>query len=978
MVGLAELEAQGLIEAAEENGHPFRHFRPKFQVSLVLRSRRLGSQVARPRFAGRMPLPRPVSNTLGLLVVCAAIGGLLVSVTTASPAVADYAPGTNDVVGVGPDAAQYMMDFLDDGDPEGDPGFNTSGNRYKTVSFDATPDANGRYGYLAGTSVASPEALDPTVVLRAGANPVQRVSSSAGAIAALLAVASPADRYVDFAVTTSPPTTAQNAQAVSDGWAGLQTVQLGTDDIEMVADAASTNVPAGLSAQQLVQIYECQDTKWTQVGGTSSGAITPAIPQQGTELRADFLASLQAVNGGSAITLGSCVVTVEANDPYGVTGNASPANVIEPFSAGRLNLLTGSSGDTSAAASSGAGYFHDPSVPVPGSAAAEPAGVRALTGNPSDGNGNYKDVQGLYIVYRDSDQASATGWEPGSRLNWAQTLFCDPGGPTPWVATAAAQVDIAEAGIVPDYSCGGGAPGAPPVQVCSNASLLSGPASAPAGAVTIPAGVDTSYFDNPLPASTTYYFAAGTHYLGSGEYDQIQPGSGDTFIGAPGAIISGNDTGSAGYVQNNFAFVGAGTSVTGVTIEYLAIEDFDPPGSQGAVNTNSNDGWMIEHDTMQDNLPGAAMMIGSHNSIEYNCLTQNGEYAFNGYQTPEDPESSALTGGPQDITLSFNEISYNDTCNWEESANFPITPPSGCAGAGQYAGCGCSGGGKFWQAENVTVTDNYVHDNYGTGIWVDTDNDGFDIQGNYVVRNYGEGLIYEISYNALVSDNTFASNAWGSGPTLSGFPDGAVYISESGGDSRVPNSFGYSSLDVTGNVFTNNWGGVILWENSDRFCGDESDGACTLVDPPVATVTSCPAALANSAENQPTHNPDYFDLCRWKTQNVTVSGNTFDFNPAAIGSSCTDANDCGFNGLFSEVGVTVPYTGWVVPLDISDRQSDVFADNTYNGPWNFMGFVQGDQITWPQWSSGFEDQNGSNDFFDSQDAGSTFNPAPTS
>jgi hypothetical protein len=476
--------------------------------------------------------------------------------------------------------------------------------------------------------------------------------------------------------------------------------------------------------------------------------------------------------------------------------------------------------------------------------------------------------------------------------------------------------------------------------------------------------------------STTYYFAAGTHYLGSGVFSQIQPASGDTFIGAPGAVISGDNAASSGYTENDFAFVGTSPSVTGVTIEYLTIEDFAAPGSQGAVNTNSNDSWTIEHDTIQDVVPGAAMMIGSSNVIEDNCLTQNGEYAFNGYQSPSDPESSAVTGGPQDITMEYNEISYNDTCNWEDSANFPITPPSGCSGQGEFNGCGCSGGGKFWQAENVTVADNYVHNNYGTGLWADTDNDGFDIQGNYIDGNFSEGLIYEISYNALIQGNTFADNAWGSGPALGGFPDSAVYISESGGDSRVTNSFGYRTLAVAGNVFTNNWGGVVLWENSDRFCGDGSDDACTLVDPPVATLTSCPAALSNPAENQPADTPDYFDLCRWKTQNVTVSGNVFNFNPADIGSDCTVANYCGFNGLFSEVGVTVPYTGWIVPLNISDHQDNVFTGNTYNGPWNFDGFNQGDVISWSQWTSGFEDQNGSSDFFDGQDAGSTYDATP--
>lgn len=508
--------------------------------------------------------------------------------------------------------------------------------------------------------------------------------------------------------------------------------------------------------------------------------------------------------------------------------------------------------------------------------------------------------------------------------------------------------------------------------MCGNSSLLNGPAAAPAGAITVPAGDNSSMFNYQLPASTTYYFAAGTHYLGSGQFSQIQAGSNDTFVGAPGAIISGDNSSSPGYVQNNFAFMGYGTGVTGVTIEYLTIEDFTPPGSQGAINGSSDDNWTIEHDTVQDNAPGAALMLGSGNTIEYNCLTANGQYAFNGYQSPGDPAASAVTGGSQNIVLSDNEISYNNTCNWDEVSNFPVKSPSSCAGAGEFNGCGCDGGGKFWQNENVTVEDNYVHNNYSVGIWADTDNDGFDIQGNYFSNNYAEALMYEISYNALIKGNTFVDNAWGQGPSLQ-FTDSAIYISESGGDSWVPNSFGYSTLAIESNTFTNNWGGVVLWENSGRFCGDGYDGVCTLADPGVATTKSCPAALASAGQNQASDTPDFFDLCRWKTQNVTVSGNVFNFTPSAIGSDCTVANSCGFNGLFSEYGETTPYTAYVVPGDIANKQNDVFSNNTYNGPWNFNSYTLGNNVSWSQWTAGYNDPN-SNVPVVAQDTGSTYHP----
>jgi len=552
-------------------------------------------------------------------------------------------------------------------------------------------------------------------------------------------------------------------------------------------------------------------------------------------------------------------------------------------------------------------------------------------------------------------------------LNLTQPARDQPGSGAPG-PTAPAPTASATSTPAPPPPAAAGAPTA----VCGNAGVLSGPASAPAGAVTVPAGNNASLFGDQLPAGTTYYFAAGTHYLGSGEYAQINPGRNDTFIGAPGAIISGDDSGSSGYHQNDFAFVGNGTGITGVTIAYLTIENFSPPGSQGAVNTNSDDNWTITHSTIKGNVPGAAMMVGSGNTIEHNCLTGNGQYAFNAYQNPGDPQESKVTGGPQNIVLSDNEISYNDTCNWEAFSKFPVRTPAGCAGAGQFDGCGCSGGGKFWQAQNVTVRDNYVHDNYSVGIWADTNNDGFDIGGNYFSANYAEALIYEISYNALIKGNTFTDNAWGTGAADSGFTDSAVYISESGGDSRVPNSFGYSTLAIEGNTFIDNWGGVVLWENANRFCGDGSDDACTLVSP-AATQATCKSALGNSAANQPADNPDYFDMCRWKTQNVTVSGNSFRFNPASIGSACTAARSCGFNGLFSQYGSTKPYSAWVVPVNISRHQNNVFKDNTYTGPWNFDGFALGDTVSWSQWTSGFTDDNGSNASFGAQDGGSTYN-----
>jgi len=512
-------------------------------------------------------------------------------------------------------------------------------------------------------------------------------------------------------------------------------------------------------------------------------------------------------------------------------------------------------------------------------------------------------------------------------------------------------------------------------QICGS-SILNGPSSAPGGATTVPAG-DNSAFS--FSASTTYWFAAGTHTIGNSVFSQIQPAAGSVFTGAPGAILSGQGI-------NHFAFTGTQGNVT---IEYLTIEDFAPPGGQGAVNINGNPDWTVEYDTIQDNVPGAAMMLGSNSVTEYNCLTENGEYGFNGYSVND---TSPVTGGIFNVTLTGNEISYNDTCNWEVDASFPITPPAGCTGAGQFAGCGCSGGGKFWETDGATVSDNYVHDNYAVGMWADTNNAGFGFTGNYVSGNYATGIEYEISYNALIQDNIFVRNAIGVGPNNPDFPSSAVYLSESGSDPRVGTAYN-STYQITGNQFYDNWGGVVLWENSNRFCtspANTSTGTCTLVNPQ-ANLSTCsynqpspiPPSRPVSGSAPPSSrrghtrggttqgqnfslligtNP-YINDCRWKTQNVQVTGNLFDFTPGNIGATCTTGNYCGFNGIFSQFGSIYPYQGTTVENSITFSQGDLFTGNTYCGPWQFDILAQGNVGTWATWQGSPY----------SQDAGSTLN-----
>ena len=151
------------------------------------------------------------------------------------------------------------------------------------------------------------------------------------------------------------------------------------------------------------------------------------------------------------------------------------------------------------------------------------------------------------------------------------------------------------------------------------------------------------------------------------------------------------------------------------------------------------------------------------------------------------------------------------------------------------------------------------------GIW-STQTTPVHISGNYVSGNYAVGIQYEASYNAQITNNTLVGERHrrrARPTTRRASLDAAIYISESGGDSQ---------------------GGVELLraaryqrQRPDRQLGRrravgelQTDllgrlrRRVHLVDPSVYTEASCAGHI--SREKSPV---DYYDNCRWKTQNVT-------------------------------------------------------------------------------------------------------------
>ncbi|MER6627522.1 right-handed parallel beta-helix repeat-containing protein [Streptomyces sp. NPDC000987] len=435
---------------------------------------------------------------------------------------------------------------------------------------------------------------------------------------------------------------------------------------------------------------------------------------------------------------------------------------------------------------------------------------------------------------------------------------------------------------------------APPVaRVCAEPGA--GPAKAPAGAVTVDPAVvgDLAAKTENSPPNTTFWLRPGRHRLSPDRYAQVIPKEGDRYIGAPGAVLDGRK-------KNQYAF---GGSARDVTIRYLTVQRFVAPLDEGVVNHDSADGWVIEHSTIQHN-SGAGLMAGARQQVRGNCLRGNGQYGMNAYKAD---------GRIRGLVVEGNEIVGNDTGDWER----------------RRKGCGCTGGVKFWAVDGADVRGNWVHGNHGTGLWADTNNNDFVIEDNVLEANDGAALIYEISYNAVIRNNTIRRNNWVDGRRAAeggdSFPFATVYVSESGGEPRIRART--DRIEIYRNVLEDNWSGITLWENADRFCNspaNTSSGQCTLL---VRDTRRCTGPAIAKA-------PLYAD-CRWKTQRVDIHDNRFVLDESVV--KCTQK--CDRMGLLANYGTYPdwsPYKGERVADAITTGQHNRWHDNVYVGPWKFV------------------------------------------
>lgn len=280
------------------------------------------------------------------------------------------------------------------------------------------------------------------------------------------------------------------------------------------------------------------------------------------------------------------------------------------------------------------------------------------------------------------------------------------------------------------------------------------PSPAPSNAVVLKPGDDIQAAVNNNPAGTAFRLSAGT-YNGQA----ITPKDGDQFFGDAGAILDGQGS-------QTYAFRTGGTPYpNNVRIHGLVIQNYVPAAQWGAVQAGGMSvsegahGWMIDSNEVRYNA-AAGINIGNATRIIGNNLHHNGQ--------------EGIGGAGDSAWVQGNEIAFN---NYQKQYSFGWE----------------AGGAKIAVARGTRFYQNYVHDNWGPGLWCDIDCYDTIFDGNRIENNADAGIFYEISYNAIIRNNSVTGNGYGNAKWLYG---AGIFVSTS------------ANVEVYGNTVTNNARGI--------------------------------------------------------------------------------------------------------------------------------------------------------------------------
>lgn len=171
-------------------------------------------------------------------------------------------------------------------------------------------------------------------------------------------------------------------------------------------------------------------------------------------------------------------------------------------------------------------------------------------------------------------------------------------------------------------------------------------------------------------------------------------------------------------------------SAKNVTIRGLTIEKCADVAGDGAIQGESmsgalSQGWVIQDNVIKLN-HGMGIRLGNQMQVLNNKVISNGQMG--------------LGGSGNGILVADNDIAYNNYAGYKYGWE--------------------AGGTKFTFTRGLVVRDNFVHNNNGPGLWTDIENHDTLYEHNRTTDNKEAGILHEISYHAVIRDNTIENDGF--------------------------------------------------------------------------------------------------------------------------------------------------------------------------------------------------------------------------
>lgn len=335
----------------------------------------------------------------------------------------------------------------------------------------------------------------------------------------------------------------------------------------------------------------------------------------------------------------------------------------------------------------------------------------------------------------------------------------------------------------------------------AHATFSIGGTTLPNGAILIKTSDNASQVAAQHGPGTTFYFEAGLHRGVS-----VTPESGDVFLGAPGAVLSGAKILTGWSPTSGFWSVGGQTSqLTGGQGGCMQFESggwYDACQYPEQLFVDSEPWWQVtsigrlEYGTWYFDYAANRVYIGGNPAghvIELSTV----DNAFDGSANDvtisglvvekyaNRAQTGAINGGAGNRwTISGNETRLNHgygirAGDWAQvlNNNAHHNGQIGIGGVGDYILLDGNeiaynntagflpqwegGGTKFAFTDQLVVRNNWVHHNEGRGLWTDIDNINVLMVGNLVEYNSWSGIAHEIGYAAEFRENVSRYNGHG-------------------------------------------------------------------------------------------------------------------------------------------------------------------------------------------------------------------------